>query len=91
MYRDSDLEVVKLHFQEFYAEAERNRLIKQSGVWEERRKNRWYVFLLNGIAAWMARWRCILQGRLPQSLFPGLNNLALNPSPCTCAPEPCTE
>ena len=91
MYRYSDHEVVKYHFQEFYAEAERNRLIKQSGLWEERRKNRWDIRLLNGIGAWIASWRCTLQGQFAQSLFPGLLRISPDQNPCLCAPEPCTD
>ena len=91
MYRSTDLEVVKLHIQELYAEAERNRLIKNSKQFGPADQTRWYIRLLDSITTWVSKWRCLLQGRLPQNLFPGLNNLALNPGPCTCAPEPCTE
>jgi hypothetical protein len=91
MYRHSDHEVVNLHFQELYAEAARNRLIKQSGVLEERRKNRWDVRLLNGIGARIASWRCILQSQFAQGFFPGLRKMAAGQDPCLCAPEPCTD
>jgi hypothetical protein len=91
MYRSTDLEVSRLHFQELSAEAARNRLIKQSGLWEERRNNRWYLHLLNGIGAWMARWRCILQGQFSQNLFPGMRRMAADQNPCLCMPEPCTD
>ena len=91
MYRHSDHEVVNFHFQELYAEATRNRLIKQSGLWEERRKNRWDVRLLNGIGAWLATWSCILQSQFSQGFFPGLRKMAATQDPCLCAPEPCTE
>jgi hypothetical protein len=88
MYRSTDLEVVKLHFQELYDEAARNRLIKQSRVWEEHRKHRRYMHLLNGIGAWMVRWQCILQSQFSQNLLPGLRKLAADQNPCLCAPEP---
>ena len=91
MYRSSDIEVVNIHYQELSAEAARNRLIKQSGLWEERRKNRWDVGLLNGIGAWIASWRCILQSQFAQGFFPGLRKMAADPDPCLCAPEPCTD
>jgi hypothetical protein len=91
MYRHSDHEIVKYHFQELYAEAERNRLIKQSGLWVERRKNRWDVRLLNGIGTWIVSWRCILQGQFAQNLFPGLSKLAAGHNPCLCVPEPCPD
>jgi hypothetical protein len=91
MYRYSDLEVVKLHIQDLYAEADRNSLIKQSGLWEERRKNRWDVRLLSSIVALLARWSCILQGQFSQSIFPGLSRISFNQDPCLCAPQACTD
>ena len=91
MYRPSDLEVNRLHYQEFHAEAARNRLIKQSGLWEERRKNRWIVHLLDAIGVWMARWSCILQSHFSQSLFPGIRKMTTDQNPCLCQPEPCAE
>jgi hypothetical protein len=91
MYRYSDHEIVNYHFQELYAEAARNRLIKQSGLWEERRQNRWDVRLLSGIGAWIVSWRCALQKHLSRSLFPGLSRMAAGQNPCMCVPEPCTD
>jgi hypothetical protein len=91
MYRNTDLEAVKYHFQELYAEAERNRLIKNSRPFKPADPNRWFIRLFDRITSWAANWRCLLQGRLAQNLFPALNNLAMNPDPCTCAPEPCTQ
>jgi hypothetical protein len=91
MYQHSDLEVVKLHFQELRAEADRNRLIKQSGLWEERGKNRWYLHLLTVIGAWLAKWSCILQSQLSKNLFPGIHRMAVIQDPCLCATQPCTE
>ena len=91
MYRSSDIEVVNLHYQELYAEAARNRLIRQSGLWEERRKNRWDVRLLISIGAWLARWNCTLQNQFSQGFFSGLLRNAPDPNPCLCAPEPCTD
>ena len=91
MYRNSDLDYVKLHIQELYAEADHYRLIKQSKQFEPADRNRWLIRLLDSVTTRIARWRCTLQGRLPQSLFPVLNNLALAPNPCACASEPCSE
>ena len=91
MHRFSDLDYAKQHIQELYAEAEQYRLIKISKQFEQAGQTRWYVQLLDRLGAWVARWRCRLQGRLSQNLFPRFNTLALNPSPCACAPEPCPE
>ncbi len=91
MFRHSDIEVSNFHFQELYAEAARNRLIRQSGLWEERRINRWDVRLLSRIGAWLARWSCTLQSQFSQGFFPGLRKMAAGQNPCLCAPEPCTD
>jgi hypothetical protein len=91
MNRFSDLDYVNLHFQELYAEAERYRQIKNSKQFEPVDQNRWYLNIWDRISGWVARWRCQLQGLIPQNWFPRFSNLALNPSPCTCTPEPCTE
>jgi hypothetical protein len=91
MYRHTDLDYVKLHIQELYAEADRERLIKNSNQYTNANHTRWFIRILDRFTAMIARWRCVLQGRFPQSLFPILNSLALAPNPCTCAPEPCSE
>ncbi len=91
MHRYSDLNSAKLHIQELYAEAGRFRQIKNSKLFEPIDQTRWYIRSLDRVSAWVARWKCMLQGRLPQSMFTVLNNLALAPNPCTCMPEPCKE
>jgi hypothetical protein len=91
MNRNSDLDYVKLHIQELYDEAERYRQVKNSQQFKPTEHTRWYIRLSDRITAWIAWWRCTLRGRLPQNLFPGLNDLILSPNPCGCAPEPCTE
>ncbi len=91
MHRNSDLDYVKLHFQELYAEAERYRLIKNSKQFKPADQPRWYIHLFNSIVDWITRLSCLFQRRLPQDLFPGLSRLALNAGPCACAPEPCKE
>jgi hypothetical protein len=93
MHRFTDLDYAKLHFQELYAEAERERLIKNSKQFEPGNQTHWYVQILDRLSVWVARWRCKVQARIPQSqgLFYGLNLLAPAYNPCSCNPEPCTE
>jgi hypothetical protein len=91
MFRFTDLEIAKQRTQEFYAEAERNRRIKDRKQTERVVHIRWLVWLWSSITSRISRWSCLLQDRLPQSLSLLVRNLALAPNPCTCAPEPCTE
>lgn len=91
MYRNLDLDSVKLHYQELYAEAERYRLIKNSMLFNRIDQTRWYMRLLDGIGAWITRWRCTIQAQFSQNLFPGVSRLAAVQNPCQCLPEPCSE
>ena len=91
MFRYTDFEIAKERTQEFYAEAERNRQIRIGKLSNPAERTRWFIWLLNIITTRITGWRCLLQARLPQSLFPIFHNLALAPDSCICVPEPCAE
>jgi hypothetical protein len=91
VYRNTDLMVVALHFKELDAEAARNRLMVQSGLWEDHRISSWAIQWLNGTWNWIAGWRCTLQSQFSHSLFPGLRRLVADQDPCLCSPQLCIE
>jgi hypothetical protein len=95
MYSHSELNYARLRTQAFYDEAERNRMIRQSGLWDERRKNRWWMVFINQIPGTLRRWSCEMRLRLSQGFsggfLPGAGRLALVNDECTCAAEPCAD
>jgi hypothetical protein len=95
MYRNTDLDYVSLHRQDIYAEAERNRLIKASGILQERRQNSWWMKSLRVIPVWLARWSCAIQATLVQGrlsvFYPTASRLPIFSDPCVCAAEPCAD
>ena len=95
MYRNSDLDYVKLHVKELYDEAERNRLYQSSLMYKSLDHNRWYSRLSDTIAAsltnWISAWKCRLQSFIQADMIRGMNLNRIYLDPCTCSPKPCAE
>jgi hypothetical protein len=91
LFRNTDIDVIDLHRQQLIAEAEQYRMVEESRVFGSANQARRHIRWVESFTARVARWRCLLEYRLPQFLFPGFATLRLVPIPCTCSPEPCTD
>ena len=95
MYRNSDLDYIKLHVKELYDEAERYRLYKNSLMYKPINHDRWYIRLSDTITAsltnWISVWKCRLQSFIQADVIRGMNLNRIYLDPCTCSPQPCAE
>ncbi len=99
MFRYSDLETVRRHNQELYAEAERYRLLKNGQLEKQAEQGHSNKSLLVNIKTWITdsitQLGCAIQAWMAQGLSrgnaAGRSRLAPVDYQCRCQPEPCAE